>query len=124
MNRRGYPDGIVRYPVSVVQQSEKDEDAVKIVSSSGETLFAEDGKYYRFDEVVNTLEVTLPKMEETDMLKSIVLSFTTGDTPAVTITSDSDIAYFSGYSIEPNTTYEINLMFNCTKWIVAYGVVE
>ena len=92
--------------------------------ASGETLTAKVGRYYRFDEEVNILEVTLPKVEETDRLKSLVLSFTTGDTPAVTITADSDIAYFSGYSIEPNTTYEINLMFNGTKWIVAYGIVR
>lgn len=100
------------------------EDRVPIEVVSGETLTAKVGRYYRFDDVVNTLEVTLPKVEETDRLKSIVISFTTGDTPAITITSDSDIAYFSEYSIEPNTTYEINLMFNGTKWIVAYGIVE
>lgn len=99
------------------------EDRVSIEVVSGETLTAKVGRYYRFDNVVNTLNVTLPKVEEINRLKSLVLSFTTGDSPQVTITASDDIAYFSGYSIVPNTTYEINLMFNGTKWIVAYGVV-
>lgn len=100
------------------------EDRVPVEVVSGETLTAKVGRYYRFDDVVNTIEVNLPKVEETDRLKSIVLSFTTGDNQAVTITSDEEIAYFTGYSIESNTTYEINLTFNGTKWIVAYGIVE
>lgn len=83
------------------------------------------GTYYRFDEPVNTLNIKLPIVRnDINKLESSILFFTTGDTPAVTITSESDIAYFSGYSIEPNTTYEINLMFNGTKWIMAYGIVE
>lgn len=99
---------------------------VAIESVSGETLDAEANKYYRFDTPVNTLAVTLPNIpeEENPRLKSIVLSFTTGDAPSVEISADADIEYFSGYSIEANTTYELNLMFNGSKWIVAYGVVE
>ena len=95
-----------------------------IIPSSGETLDVEVGKYYRFDEEVNILIVNLPIIEDTTHIKVLQLVFTTGDAPAITLTSDSDIAYFSGYYIEPNTTYEINLMFNGTKWIVAYGIVE
>lgn len=83
------------------------------------------GTYYRFDEPINTLNIKLPIVRnDINKLESSILLFTTGDTPAVTITSNSNISYFSGYSIEPNTTYEINLMFNGAKWIVAYGVVE
>lgn len=103
---------------------EEVEKAVDIVSVSGETLNAEVGKYYRFDEEVNTLDVTLPKISEVSKLSSLVLSFTTGDEPQVTISADVDVDYFSGYSIEPNTKYELNLMFNGSKWIVAYGTVE
>lgn len=100
------------------------EDRVPVVVVSGETVVAKVGKYYRFDERVNTLQVTLPNVEEINRLKSLVLSFTTGDSPAITISANSEIIYFSGYFIEPNTTYEINLMFNGTKWIVAYGIIE
>lgn len=124
--RETYPT-LVNYLHPITGDYDKDsskEDSVVITPVSGETLNANVGRYYRFDDAVNTLKVTLPKVEETDRLKSLVLSFTTGDNPAVTITSDSEIAYFSGYSIEPNTTYEINLMFNGTKCIVAYGIVE
>lgn len=100
------------------------EKAIDIVSASGETLNAETGKYYRFEESVNSLEVTLPKISEVSKLCSFVLSFTTGDAPSVTISADSEISYFEGFSIDADTTYELNLMFNGTKWIVAYGVVE
>lgn len=97
-----------------------------IESVSGETLTALVNRYYRFDSPINTLAVTLPAIptEENPRIKSIVLSFTTGDSPQVTISADADIEYFSGYSIEADTTYELNLLFNGSKWIVAYGVVE
>lgn len=97
---------------------------VMIVPFKGNVLQAETNRYYRFDEVVNTLAIELPSIGETSVLKAIVLSFTTGDSPQVIITADKEVSYFEGYSIQPNTTYELNLMFNGLKWIVAYGVVE
>ena len=100
------------------------EDRVTIETVNEESLAAQVGRYYRFSDIVNTLNVTLPKVEETNRLKSVVLSFTTGGAPAVTISASDEVAYFAGYTIEPNTTYELNIMFNGLKWIVAYGVVE
>ena len=102
------------------------EDRVTIEIVNGETLTAQVGRYYRFDDVVNVLNVTLPNVEETNRLKSLVLSFTTGNAPAVTIRSadDTEVGYFAGYVIEADTTYELNVMFNGKKWVVAYGVIE
>ena len=101
------------------------QDRVSIVDASGATLNAEANKYYIFSGIVNTLNVILPSIDSS-FIHSLVLSFTTGSTPAVTISSSDNlpIAYFDGYSIEADTTYELNIMYNGSKWIVAYAVVE
>lgn len=102
----------------------EDKVNIEVITATGETLTTAVSRYYRFDEVVNTLNIKLPTITETNKVSNIVIAFTTGDAPAISITSDNkDISYFSGYSIEPNTTYELNIMFNGLKWIVAYGVV-
>lgn len=102
------------------------EDIVQIETVEGESLEAKVNRYYRFDSPVNNLAVTLPNIPEegNPRLKSLVLSFTTGDAPQVTISGNADVDYFEGFSIDANKTYELNIMFNGVKWIVAYGVVE
>lgn len=95
-----------------------------IQSVSGATLTAQPNNYYRFDEVVDTLAITLPAVTDTEKTKNIIVNFTTGDTPAITIKSSDNksISYFMGYGIGANTTYELNILFNGLKWIVGYGV--
>ena len=110
--------GEVLYPVTKAECV-----ITEIIAANGEILNPETDRYYRFDNPVNNLSVVLPSISSLDSLKSIVLSFTTGDSPQVTITADVDIDYFSGYSIEANTSYELNIMFNGSKWIIAYGEV-
>ena len=100
------------------------EDRVTIETVNGESLAAKVGRYYLFGEKVNVLNVTLPDVEETSRLKSLVLSFTTGDAPSVAISATDDVAYFEGFVVEPGKTYELNIMHNGLKWIVAYGIVE
>lgn len=101
------------------------EDRVPIEIVSGETLAAKAGRYYRFDEAVNTLAITLPNVEDTTRVKVLELFFTTGNSPQITINGNgAGVKYFSGFAIEPNTTYELNIMFNGNEWIVAYGTVE
>lgn len=101
------------------------EDARPIVIINDEVdINIKAGKYYRFDNLVDTLNITLPTLIDNKELRSIILFFTTNDSPAVTISSDQEIKYFSGYGIDPNTTYELNIMFNGTNWIVAYGIIE
>ena len=100
-------------------------EAITIVPLYDETeLTAYVKNYYRFNSPVNTLNINLMIPTETHKLQSLVLFFTTGDAPQITFNAGYDIKYFKGYSIEPNTTYEINLMFNGNKWIVAHGIID
>lgn len=103
------------------------EDALVIEAASGTTLTASAGKYYKFSSDVVTLAITLPTME-TNVTKPVglMLSFTTGASPAVTISSASSqtIEYFVDYAIEASKSYELNCMWNGTKWIIAYGTIE
>lgn len=103
-------------------------DKIEIVSPGNidEPLSITFNKYYRFDNPVNTLNIELPTIEDYSAAKSIMLYFTTGNTPAINIgASDSvEVGHYSGYIIEPNTTYELNIMFNGNIWVVAYAVIE
>ena len=83
------------------------------------SLAAENGRYYRFDNEVNTLEVTLPTITDTNTVKTIILYLTFGSTPAFTITADADIYYSDIYEVEANKTYEISCLFNGSTWIIA-----
>ena len=102
------------------------EDALTIETFSGTTLTAAVGKYYKATANVATLAITLPAMD-TSVTKSVglMLSFTTGSSPAVTISSASSqtIEYFADYAIAANKSYELNCMWNGTKWIIAYGTI-
>lgn len=110
-----------------VQQNNNDkEDALTIETvSSGATLTAALGKYYRFDYSVETLTISLPSVSGVTKIKGLMLSFTTGSSPAITINANGGamISYFSDYAIAANKSYELNCMWNGSKWIIAYGVV-
>lgn len=100
------------------------EEATSIIAVSGETLSVEPSKYYKFDNVVNTLNISLPTIGDTNRLVSSIIYFTTGNEPAITITSKSSVNYYRGYTIYPNVTYELNVMWNGSKWIVGYGIID
>ena len=102
------------------------ENVMSVVAASGTTLSPFGGIYYRFDSAVGTLAITLPQINDTTRLHTIVLSFTTGSSPNVTFTTvdGKAISYFDGFSIDANTSYEINAIFNGVKWIVAYGIIS
>lgn len=95
-----------------------------IVTVEDTDITVEPSKYYRVNGTVDTLNIIIPQLEDKTKLQSSIISFTTGESPSVTITSDDEISYYTGYSIEPNTTYELNLIFNGVKWVIAYGVIE
>lgn len=102
------------------------EDALVIETFSGASLTAAVGKYYKATANVGTLAITLPTMQ-TNVTKPVglMLSFTTGASPAVTISSagSQTIEYFADYAIAANKSYELNCMWNGSKWIVAYGTI-
>lgn len=109
------------------KQDQMEIEKVYNVTNDVTTLDAEVGKYYNFVYSVNNqLTINLPTIpqEENPTIKSIVISFLTWNYPALTIKAEAEISYFRGFSIEPNTAYELNLMYNGTKWIVAYGIVD
>lgn len=94
--------------------------------SSGTTLTAEAGKYYRLTYTVGTLAITLPTMQANATKPvGLMLSFMTGSSPAVTFSSagSQTIKYYSDYKIEASKTYELNCMWNGSMWIIAYGTI-
>lgn len=90
--------------------------------ATGTSLSPEVGKYYRFDEAVNNLDINLPNADSNNV-SSLIVYFTTGDTPAININSSSPIEYFAGFNIGMRSTYELNFMFNGSKWVVGYGII-
>ena len=97
----------------------KKEEITSIIQSSGTTLTAEVGKYYRFDVPVDTLAITLPTITDTTTAKTIVFYLTAGSTPAVTFSSTHPVYYSDGFEIAADSTYEVNALWNGAAWIVA-----
>lgn len=105
---------------SEVEQDISDkEDKAEIISASGTTLSPSVNKYYRFSEAVNTLTVTLPVPTDSTHVASVILYFTAGSNPNVTITCPSDVYYSDGFEIKADTTYEVNCLWNGASWVVA-----
>lgn len=93
------------------------EDKTVIESASGTTLTAQVGKYYTLSNV-GTLAITLPTCTGTKT-QSVVFYMSTGSTPAVTFTSTHNVYYAYYFEIEPDSTYEVNALWNGAAWIVA-----
>lgn len=90
-------------------------------------LNAESGKYYRFDNPVNDLTVSLPRTTDNEpFLLSVVIYLPTGTAPQLIINAadNKPIIYFSGYEIEPNSTYEITAIFNGKQWIISNAKLQ
>ena len=101
-------------------------DKVAVVAASGTSLTAEDGKYYRFDAAVGNLDVVLPSIQNDGKLHTIMLSLTTAASSNISFScanANIPISYFEGFAILNSKSYEINCLFNGTKWIVAYGTI-
>lgn len=79
----------------------------------------------RSQSFVTSLAITLPAITDTISTHSIMFYFTTGENASVTFSSanNTTISYYEGYEIKDYTTYEINAVYNGSKWIIAYGVV-
>lgn len=84
------------------------------------------GHYYNISDVLGTLAVQLPNASTLigSRTKGFIMHFTTGANSSLTFTADASISYFDNYVIEANTEYELNIMWNGTKWIVAYGIIS
>lgn len=101
---------------------------VELVTSSfsGAQLTAFAGHYYRKAEAAENLNIILPAVSDITRTKSIMVHLVGGTDPNVQFSSaDSKaIAYYDGFSIESGVEYELNIMFNGSKWIVAYGIID
>lgn len=83
------------------------------------------GNCYLVTNSVTQLFISLPAVAgDSNKTKSAIISFTTGSSPNINISSAESISYFSDYAIEANKTYELNCMWNGAKWIVAYGTIS
>ncbi|MCH5238355.1 MAG: hypothetical protein J1E95_11260, partial [Muribaculaceae bacterium] len=103
------------------------EQKVKIERAEGESLKAEPGKCYTFNSKVNNLSIELQDDDiSSEYLSSLSIFFSTGDAPNVVLYSKdgNPFAEYSGYAIEANTSYELNIMWNGENWVVAYAVIE
>lgn len=85
------------------------------------------GNYYRFDNDVARLAITLNTPSDTGNLGVVVISLKTSGTfnsNNITFTAqdNKDICYFEGFSLKAGLSYELNCMWNGSKWIIAYGV--
>lgn len=95
------------------------EPSVVSIASGTTVINAEINKYYNIAGEVGTLGITLPDMSSvTTKIKSVIFNFTTGSTPAVTFTSGSPIDYFASYEIEADASYEIDALWNGSRWII------
>ena len=93
---------------------------------SGTLLMAQAGKYYRATAEVETLSVVLPALDNPTTTKSLMIHFTAGLVPNVNITAADGVpvSFYIGYTIDAGAEYELNIMYNGGKWIVAYGVIS
>ena len=94
------------------------EDKMTVVTTTSTNLSCTLGSYYVFSSAVNTLRITLPSPSDNTYVGNVILYFTTGSSPAVTITSSKSIAYQTDYAIEAECTYEVNCLYNGGAWVV------
>ena len=94
------------------------EDKMAVVTTTSTNLSCTLGSYYVFSSAVNTLNITLPSPSDNTYVGNVILYFTTGSSPAVTITSSKSIAYQTDYAIEAECTYEVNCLYNGSAWVV------
>lgn len=92
---------------------------MEIIHTEETTLNAASGKYYLFEEEVNTLSIVLPEIEDNTFVGSITFSFATGINPNITFSGSNTIYKQKDFEIESNKIYEINATFNGNNWLVS-----
>lgn len=98
--------------------SGKEDKMTVVTQSSGTTLTAAVGNYYRFTYDVGTLDITLPTPTGNNA-QSVLFFMTTGASPAVAFASTGNTIYNNdGFAIDASTTYEINALWNGGAWVI------
>lgn len=115
-------------PFSITNVAVESDLNTPIEFISEDTLHAYPNKQYTFRNPVGNLSIKLIDNENFNekVVNSFSVYLTTGDNPNIDILSakGNPIKYMQGYSIAPNTTYELNFMFNGLNWVVSYGIIE
>ena len=103
----------------------KSQKKLEVIEASGTTLNSEENSYYHFDDVITTLAITLPSVGDTSHINQVIFNFTTGSNPLVSFEASPisgirpSIYANEGFSIDANTTYEINAIYNGNTWVLA-----
>lgn len=123
-----YPSGDIldaNATLQLLDSGSKSGISIVNVASGTSSIAAEENTHYNVAGSVTSLTVTLPTIEDTEHLQFVTLNLTTGSNPTITFSSEDNavISYFTDYTIEDDTEYELNCMFNGTKWIIGYGTI-
>lgn len=105
---------------TIIDQGGGSAEVIVPVEQAVESITTEAGKYYRFDQPVNTLAVTLPATESSGKMESVGMFFSAGEHPNVTMEAadGKPVFYNSEFTVEPNKAYELSCRFNGAKWVV------
>lgn len=102
--------------------SKEDKMIIEAVASPGATLTAEIGKYYTMSNV-GTMTITLPAGSGTKT-QTIVFYISTASTTNVDFTSTSTVYKSKGFTIDADSTYEINALWNGVAWVIGQMEIE
>jgi len=101
------------------------EDKQDITSSSGTTLSAEIGKYYRRTSV-GTLTITLPTITGATKVQGVTFMLQTSSSPSVTFrtANSATINYQKDFAVEANGKYEVTALWNGSEWTLTMIVYQ
>ena len=89
------------------------------VPSGATSIDAAVNTYYKVEDAVNDMAITLPTPTDTSKIAMVVIHLLAGTNPNVVIGSTAMIDYSASYDISAGNEYEINCLYNGDKWIVA-----
>lgn len=99
--------------------NKQDEIPIVQIASGITSINAAVNTYYKVEDVVNDMAITLPTPTDRSKISMVVIHLLAGTTPNVVIGSTAMIDYSAAYDISAGNEYEINCLFNGDKWIVA-----
>lgn len=99
--------------------NKQDEMPIVQISSGITSINAAVNTYYKVEDAVNDMAITLPEPTDTTKVAIVIIHLLAGTTPNVVIGSTAVIDYSASYDISAGNEYEINCLFNGDKWVVA-----
>lgn len=98
--------------------NKQDEIPIVQIASGITSINAAVNTYYKVEDAVNDMAITLPEPTDTTKVAMVVIHLLAGTTPNVVIGSTATIDYSAAYDISAGNEYEINCLYNGDKWIV------